>query len=137
MRKGRIWIMPQDEQITGTLFAGRWVGETQGREMPAHIWEIVPRGAYLEVRNCWEGEPAFRVFYAEVVPDERAFRLGGQAEEFKAALIDKQHFVIPNWCDGTGGEGPYDVIFSRPGIAELTAKEAYQKFLRENKNPST
>jgi hypothetical protein len=119
------------ELPTGALFAGRWVGETQGREMPAHIWEIIPHGAYLKVRNCWEGEERFRTLDAVAISGEPAFEIYGK---FKATLVDKQHFVIPNWCDGPGGEGPYDVVFSRPGLAELTAGEAYQKFLRANKD---
>lgn len=121
----------QNESITSAVFAARWISETQGREVPAHIWEIIPHETYLEVRTCWGGETTFTTFDAYIVPNEPAFRINGCAARFKATLIDNQHFVIPNWYDGRGSEEPRDVVFSRPGIAELTAREAYQKFLQE------
>lgn len=58
----------------------------------------------------------------------------------KATLVDKQHFVIPGWCWGTlraedGKKGNFDVVFSRPGIAELTARAAYLKSRERNHKP--
>ena len=93
--------------------------------MPAHLWEITQYGAYLYLKTRWEGESTFTTFRADLVPGEAAFTIPGMGkeEDFKATLIDKQHFVIPDWCTGTkggwDGESPtYDVIFSRPGIGE-------------------
>jgi hypothetical protein len=124
--------MTLKNEETLALFVGRWIGETQGYEMPAHIWEITRQGNYLWLMTRWEGETQSGGFYAEIVAGELAFKIRGTNNDFKATLLDKQHFVIPGWCtnDVRNNQGPsYDVIFSRPGIAELTAREVYLKSL--------
>ena len=99
--------------------------------MPAHIWEITQQGYGLMISTRWEGDTNVASFFARLVPNEPAFTLPGN-KLFKAILLDKQHFVIPGWCtnDAREGVGPdYDVVFSRPGIAELTARQAYTQYL--------
>lgn len=118
-------------ELTANLFTGRWVGETQGCAMPAHIWEISQQNSGLLLTTRWEGHTKIARFSARIVPDEPAFTIH-RNKPVKAWLIDKQHFVIPGWCtnDTRGGNGPgYDVVFSRPGIAELTASQAYARYL--------
>jgi hypothetical protein len=113
-------------QAPDTRFSGRWVGETQGCDMPAHIWEIIPRGDFLFINTRWENETRTVVLHGELIPGEDAFRINS----FKATLVDPQHFLIPGWDtnDKRGGVGPaFDVVFSRPGIAELTAQEVWLK----------
>ena len=114
------------------LFTGRWIGETQGYPMPAHIWEITQQGVWLHIATRWEGESRVATFLGQMVPNELAFMLGSAPS--KAILVDKQHFVVAGWCtnDKRGGTGPdYDVVFSRPGIAELTARQAYAQYLKQ------
>lgn len=113
------------------LFTGRWIGETQGYPMAAHIWEITQRGLGLFISTRWEGATNVASFFGRLIPSESAFVIPG-SKPFKAILVDKQHFVIPGWCtnDVRQGIGPdYDVVFSRPGIAELTARQAYTTYL--------
>ncbi|HET6596156.1 MAG TPA: hypothetical protein VFG81_11065 [Anaerolineales bacterium] len=113
------------------LFTGRWIGETQGAPMPAHIWEITQQGFGLMISTRWEGSTQVASFSGRLVPNEQAFLIPG-GNPSKALLVDKQHFVIAGWCtnDARGGVGPaYDVVFSRPGIAELTARQAYALYL--------
>ncbi len=115
------------------LFTGRWIGETQGVAMPAHIWEITQHGFGLMISTRWEGKTQVASFFGRLVPNEPAFLVGGDHDS-KAILVDKQHFVIAGWCtnDARGGVGPaYDVVFSRPGIAELTARQAYALYLEQ------
>ena len=119
------------------LFTGRWIGETQGYAMPAHIWEIKQQGFGLMVSTRWEDASHVATFFGRLVSHEPAFVLSG-SKPFKAILVDKQHFVIPGWCtnDIRGGVGPdYDVVFSRPGIAELTARQAYTEYLEKVAQP--
>ena len=126
--------MKQPERsITAAAFTGQWIGETQGCEMPAHLWEITQHGTYLSLRTRWEGENTFAHFGGMMISGEAAFTISTD-RLYKAILIDKQHFVIPGWCTGTkeGWDGEsmtYDVVFSRPGIGELTARTAYLKSL--------
>jgi hypothetical protein len=120
-----------DIESTANLFTGRWVGETQGITMGAHIWEISRQGSMLVLNTRWEERSRVVRFQAQIVAGEQAFTMEG-SKPFKAFLIDRQHFVIPGWCtnDARKGEGPdYDVVFSRPGIAELTTGQAYTKYL--------
>jgi len=117
-------------------FTGRWIGETQGYPMPAHIWEITQQPYGLLIATRWEGEAKVVTFFAQLVSGEPAFIIPGSEKRSKATLVDKQHFVIAGWCtnDARGGSGPdYDVVFSRPGIAELTARQAYTRYLAQSR----
>jgi hypothetical protein len=119
------------EELQPHLFTGRWIGETQGYVMPAHIWEIIQQGANLRISTRWEGQSSVTGFTATLVSSERSFVIKGKKLS-KAILIDKQHFVVAGWCtnDARQGIGPsYDVLFSRPGIAELTGRQAYTQYL--------
>ena len=121
------------EKLQPHFFTGRWIGETQGAVMPAHIWEITQQGFGLRISTRWEGGTNEASFFGRLVLNEPAFTISG-SKPFKAILIDKQHFVIAGWCtnDVRGGTGPdYDVVFSRPGIAELTAHQAYAQYLEQ------
>ena len=117
-------------QSPDTRFRGQWIGETQGCEMPAHIWEIAQHGNALTISARWEDETFASRMFARVLADEPAFMIG----DSKAVLIDPQHFIIPEWDtnDKRGGVGPaYDVVFSRPGIAELTAGAIWRRWRAE------
>jgi hypothetical protein len=101
--------------------------------MPAHIWEITQQGFGLLISTRWEGGTDVGSFSGRLVAGEPVFLISGENSS-RAILVDKQHFVVPGWCtnDTRGGVGPnYDVIFSRPGIAELTARQAYQQYLAQ------
>jgi hypothetical protein len=113
---------------TGAEFLGRWVGQTQGYDSPAHHWEISQERGWLRIDTQWEGEGNASHFYAVAVAGRPELRL----DPFVAALIDPQHFVIAGWDtnDTRAGQGPaFDVVFSRPGIAELSATRAYARWL--------
>jgi hypothetical protein len=113
-------------------FAGAWIGQTQGLDMPAHLWEIRPQGDWLRIASRWENELRAAALVARLIPGQAAFLLG----TFTATLVDPLHFVIPRWDtnDVRGHEGPaYDVVFSRAGLAELTAARAYAKFLAQQR----
>ncbi len=110
------------------MFAGRWIGETQEADMPAHVWEITSQGSRLYIETRWESETSSGRMSASALADEPAFLLG----EKKAELLGTQHFIIREWDtnDTRGGVGPhYDVVFSRPGLAELRAYEVWQEYL--------
>jgi hypothetical protein len=113
--------------IDASAFAGPWIGETIGHDSSAHLWEIKVTGRMIHIETQWEGETHRETIYGMPIQDEPAFML----QDKKAILIDSQHFVIAGWDTNEvrGGKGPhYDVVFSRPGIAELGAQEAYRRF---------
>ena len=91
------------------------------------------------IATRWEGETKVSDFLGHLIPGEPAFSLPG-SKPFKAILLDKQHFVIAGWCtnDTRGATGPdYDVIFSRPGIAELMARQVYARYLQQTTQAGT
>ena len=52
-----------------------------------------------------------------------------------AVLVDASHFVMASWDtnDMRGHVGPsYDVVFSRPGVAELNARDVWRRFARSD-----
>ena len=119
-------------ELTHKHFEGRWIGETVEGDSPAHLWHIRLRGTWLEIQTVWEGhETIGRPMRAALINDEPAFEIETVKKTFRAALVDPQHFIIAGWDtnDMRNNEGPdYDVIFSRPGIAELSAVQVGQSW---------
>ena len=120
------------KSISPLAFQGRWIGETQGCETPAHLWEIAVLGSQVTIKCCWEGELSTGALHGTLAPDEPAFTIA----DCKATLIDAEHFVIEGWVgqhmgdrDVPGG-APYNVAFARPGLAELTNASAYRRWLQ-------
>ena len=107
---------------------GLWVGESMGVESsPAHLWRIRQEGSDLFIYHRWEGETHEKHdnFRGVLGPDERSFTFLSKT----AYLIDDDHFVVPGWDtnDIRGGKGPaFDVVFSRPGLAELSARAVWK-----------
>lgn len=132
-----------------TRFTGRWIGETQGCERPAHLWEITPHQFspnLLYVATQRENNPGVTNLVAHL-RGEDSFAINpntglwalkparsmilSHTSDFKAVLVDPQHFIIPGWDTNEvrNNEGPdYDVVFSRPGLAELAAHEVWLKY---------
>jgi hypothetical protein len=120
--------MSEDVRAQAWQFNGRWIGESQGVDRPAHIWEIRQVGDYVEIDNMWEGDPSFRPMSAHLVEGEAAFDL---SEVHRAVMVDPQHFIIAGWdmlYDGEELIAEHDVVFSRPGIAELTAHQVWTEW---------
>ena len=113
-------------------FAGEWVGETMGCDMPAHVWELRAHSDdCLSVLTRWEDKTEGDSFNAHLHPETGLFELGEGAPLIR---LDAQHFVIPGWdTNNTRGDfGPaYDVVFSRPGIAELSARRLWERWRKD------
>jgi hypothetical protein len=117
-------------------FSGQWVGATQGCAMPAHIWEIAQQGQRLTIATRWEDAPRVHRFYGRPLADGTGFTLADG--RFRAVALGPQHFVVLGWDtnDARGGVGPhYDVIFARPGIAELAARAVYERYRKTAGGP--
>jgi len=116
------------ERVDAQQFNGPWIGETTGADAPAHVWEITVIGIHLRIDTWWEGFPQHDTLYGTHVDGEAAFNLDYYAK--LARMVDPQHFVIVGWDSkhSPTAEEAYDVVFSRPGVAELSAQEAYRRF---------
>ena len=117
--------MSEQVRAQSWQFNGRWIGESQGVDRPAHIWEIRQVGEYVEIDNMWEGDPSFRPMSGRLVQGQAAFDL---SDVYRAVMVDPQHFIIAGWdalYDGDELIAENDVVFSRPGIAELTAHQVW------------
>ncbi|MGQ0604184.1 MAG: hypothetical protein ACT4QE_21080 [Anaerolineales bacterium] len=122
-------------------FVGRWIGHTQGVVSPAHVWEITQAGrGRLHIVTRWEEGREIARFQAELASNEAAFELKLPKRLVQATLVDSQHFIIPEWDtnDIRADAGPdYDVVFSRPGLAELTARGVWLRHREGLKRPVT
>lgn len=126
--------------FTGQEFVGHWIGETMGADSPAHLWEILRSNNTLIIKTRWEGEAVQGGHFSAKAPDQNAaqasligpsFELRTGKHTCTVVLVDPQHFIIRGWDtnDVRDNEGPdYDVVFSRPGIAELQAQAVWQQF---------
>ncbi len=110
-------------------FVGRWIGQTIGGRSAAHIWDVIDREIFLEIRTRWEGQGGGHALRARTI-DDMHFEIVGLEYTFTATLVDPLHIVIPGWDtnDTRGFKGPdYDVVFSRPGLAELMAHQVWEQ----------
>ncbi|MBL8093833.1 MAG: hypothetical protein JNL73_06655 [Anaerolineales bacterium] len=110
-------------------FVGRWIGQTIGPLAAAHVWDVIDRGSFYEIRTRWEGEGVAHALRGRPLDDAR-FEIHGSEATFTATLVDPLHFIIPGWDtnDTRGFKGPeYDVVFSRPGLAELMARQVWEQ----------
>jgi len=117
--------MSEEVRAQSWQFTGRWIGESQGVDRPAHIWEIRQVGDYVEIDNMWEGNPSFRTMTGHLVEGQAAFDL---SDVHRAVMVDPQHFIVAGWdmlYDGDKLIAEHAVVFSRPGIAELTAHQVW------------
>jgi hypothetical protein len=90
--------------IPSLHLAGRWVGEMQGCDSPAHIWEIEQQGDRLIIRTRWENSHSETRLYGKLVAGANAFTIGS----VHAVVLGPLHFVVPG-CDTSdirGGVGP-------------------------------
>jgi hypothetical protein len=125
-----------ETKFTGLEFSGNWIGETMGIEnaSPAHLWEIRSSNETLIIETRWEKETISSGYFSgRMAVDEAGrprFQIDARTHLFIATLVDSQHFIIRGWDtnDVRGNVGTeYDVVFSRPGLAELTAQEIWQQ----------
>jgi hypothetical protein len=114
-------------------FLGPWIGETMDApDREAHLWTISEAWGgrrLLSIRTTWEMSAAageetylcavrpldgYTAFEMNDLPVPQPFGI--------AVLVDASHFIIPFWDD------EHDVVFSRPGVAELTAHAVCRTF---------
>jgi hypothetical protein len=111
------------------VFVGRWIGQTIGSRSAAHIWDVFDRERHLEIRTRWEGQGVAHALRARLIAETR-FEIVGLEATFTATLVDPLHLIIPGWDtnDVRGFKGPdFDVVFSRPGLAELMAQQVWEQ----------
>ncbi len=99
---------------------GEWVGE--GAASSSTIWQLHVQGgrAILAKFSAGLPQPA-ALFDCQLAATPFTFALGEQCDEFLGFALDAYHFVLRGLDEGN------DVIFSRPGLAELTAHNVYQR----------
>jgi hypothetical protein len=112
-----------------TVFGGEWIGESMrvGSELTLH-WRIIQREANLFVYPHIDGmESADNYFSGVLWVGDFAFRLNSDTHNTgaSACLIDTDHFVLLGW-ELTPDGARHDIVFSRPGLAELNARVVWQ-----------
>ncbi len=109
-------------------FAGVWIGESMGATATGTvIWRIAQTGRNLFVYPRDEGENDASWYYSgEVDAAGTQFRLNSVAHlDCVGRMLDIDHFVMTNW--DRSAEPACDVVFSRPGLPELTARGMWEK----------
>jgi len=107
---------------------GEWVGE--GAAPSPASWQLHVQGlrATLVHFNGLAAQHITR-FECTLAGTPAAFTFGEPCEEFIGLALDDLHVVIAGLDEGN------DVIFSRPGLAELSMHEAYAGALDKSALP--
>jgi hypothetical protein len=115
--------------MTPECFGGVWIGESmrEGDGEPHTVmWNITQRGASIFIYPSSGEDGAGTGYFSGAVSDDGLrFELfiipGGHAA---GRLLDADHFLMPNW-DAPEGSAPADMVFSRPGLAELRSRAVW------------
>ncbi len=95
---------------------GDWAGE--GVAASPASWQLHVQGMRATLARFNEDQPQASTRFECALADTPAtFAFGEPCDEFIGIVLDDSHIVIAGLDDG------HDVIFSRPGLAELTAHE--------------
>ena len=97
---------------------GTWIGSTRD-EAVTHVWRIVQRddGAFIYATLDDVGTQTY--YSARIVGG--TILING-CDEAKFQRVDVEHFVVLRWHDEC------DMLFSREGLAELTAALSWTRF---------
>jgi hypothetical protein len=117
--------------MTVECFGGLWIGESMRQEAgPALVWRIKQSGANVFVYPRLESELHDSGYFSgSVSEDGDSFSLNGvPSESGVARRIDEDHFYIAAF-DHAGAQ-PHDVVFSRPGVPELSARQVWESAVR-------
>ncbi len=98
---------------------GEWVGE--GAAASSTTWQLHVRGGRATLAKFSAGLPQpATLFDCQLAATPFTFALGEQCDEFLGFALDEYHLVLRGLDEGN------DVIFSRPGLAELIAHDVYK-----------
>jgi hypothetical protein len=112
-------------------FSGTWIGQSMDIDTsPAHLWRITQRDSHVFIYTRWEGQSHDSGYFsATVAGSPPGFEMNGYSDgRGRAIWLDTDHFMIIGWDtnDIRGKTGPdFDVVFSRQGLAELSARAVY------------
>jgi hypothetical protein len=112
--------------------SGEWIGESMEIDTsPAHIWHIEHSGRNLYVMHRWEDETSFKsgTLWYFVSEDGHTLHMDYKCDHALGHVLDADHFIMYGWDtnDIRGNIGPaYDVVFSRQGLAELSAARLWR-----------
>lgn len=103
--------------------AGTWIGATREDDV-THVWRVVQRGqsAFIYATLNEQGEQSTENYYSARIQSNQLLING--SPHAVASLIDVDHFVLPRW------HGERDMLFSRQGLAELSADAAWLRYAR-------
>jgi hypothetical protein len=116
--------------VVRKYFVGDWVGEPLCPNAPTLRWHINQIDDTLRISMQREDTPGEqRQLMAVVSVEGRRFWVAvGAGVASEATLLDDDHFVLPAFWPHFGGllddAAEADIVFSRPGLAELTAHTA-------------
>lgn len=122
--------------MTFERFGGLWIGESMRPEAgPALVWRIKQSGTNIFVYPRLENEQHDSGYFSgSVSADGDSFRLNNvPPDRGIARRIDDDHFYIAAFDDA--GAQLHDVVFSRPGVPELTARQAWADAVRDASRP--
>jgi len=106
------------------ILNGEWVGE--GILPSPATWQLHVQGmrATLMQLDADRPQPAAR-FECTLADTLATFTFGEPCDEFAGIALDELHIVIAGLDNGS------DVIFSRPGLAELIAHDTYARAIHQ------
>jgi hypothetical protein len=106
-------------------FSGQWVGESMGRETAPWLWRISIHHNAVFIYPRDESGADAGYLSGQLDASGAGFVLYDQTRYAGAArVLDADHFLLAGF--DAHEDASNDVVFSRPGLAELNARAVYE-----------
>ena len=118
--------------MTVERFSGLWIGESMRPDAgQALVWRVRQSGASIFIYPRLESDQHDTGYFSgSVSGDGNSFTLNNvPPDRGMARSIDDDHFFVAGFDDT--GAPPHDVVFSRPGVPELTARQVWTEAVRD------
>jgi hypothetical protein len=125
-----------NKAMTPFDFSGQWVGESMRSSAPdtdeaVLLWRIAlnANAIFIYPRTPDGAEDGY--FSGQLNASRTSFILNASAggSACVARVLDRDHFVLPAF--DAHPNPPCDVVFSRPGLAELSARAVWKEAIEQ------
>ena len=104
---------------------GEWVGERMATAMAYESWHMLVKAPWARIERRDATGAHVERFEGYISTAGMPFTFGHAVEGMRVTVLDPRHLLVI-WTQGKDVSAGEDIVFSRPGIDELTAEKAYR-----------
>lgn len=104
---------------------GEWVGERMTLDTNVESWHMLVKVPWARIERRDATGARLARFEGYISAAGMPFTFGHAVEGTRVVVLDPRHLLVV-WTQGVDAVSGEDIVFSRPGLDELTAEKAYR-----------